>query len=52
MYRVELEGFNDGVPYEKFRCDSFPMAVEYAERMRKQHPRVRFRVISVLEDYK
>jgi hypothetical protein len=51
MYVVELLGFNDGTPYEKFSSTDVKAAQVEMQALRKQHPRVGYRLIQVLEEY-
>ena len=55
MYIVELEGFNDGLPYREEETgfyDSEEVALAVAEVMRKKYTRVRFRVVKIIEDFR
>lgn len=50
-YRIEVEGYNDGLPYEEGQHTSCVKADEDIKRRRKENPKVRFRLIEVIEDF-
>jgi hypothetical protein len=51
FYIVELEGFNDGHPYVVSRHARSGDAYRSAKDHRESNPKVRYRVIHVLEDF-
>ena len=51
MFVVELEGFNDGYPYEEWRGTDKAVALERLADLRKTHSRVRWRLIEIVKDY-
>jgi hypothetical protein len=54
-FLVEFEGFNDGLPYREPETEVYSTAKEakaVAEVMRKKYPKVRFRVIQIVEDFR
>lgn len=52
-YRIEIEGYNDGRPYEVSDCPRMNLwtAREELDRRRKGNPKVRHRLIEVLNDF-
>lgn len=51
MYAVEFQGFNDGVPYEEFRTDDLARALVVADTKREERPKVKWRVVEIIEDF-
>ena len=51
MYAVEFAGFNDGLPYEEFRNDDLARALVVADVKREENPRVKWRVVEIIEDF-
>ena len=48
---IELEGFNDGYPYEEERLDNGVHALRRLSILRKENPKVRWRLIEIVKDY-
>ena len=51
MYAVEFQGFNDGVPYEELKTDDLAKALSVADVKREENPRVKWRVVEIIEDF-
>lgn len=51
MYVIELEGHNDGYPYEEERWTDSVVARERLEALRLKNPKVRWRLIKIVKDY-
>ena len=51
MFVVELEGYNDGRPYEMGRWTDKDVALARLESLRKAHPSIPHRLIEVIKDY-
>lgn len=50
-YIVEMEGYNDGHPYFVSRHAGAGAAHRSAKEHRESNPKVRYRIIHVLEDF-
>lgn len=50
-YVVELEGFNDGLPYREGSFETEAEARGFAAESREKNPQVRWRVIKIVEEF-
>lgn len=52
FYIVELEGYNDGHPYVASRHGTLGAANRPLREHRESNPKVRYRLIHVIEEFK
>lgn len=50
-YRIELEGYNGGLPYQEADHTCCVKAHTELYRLRKESPKVRHRLIEVIQDF-
>lgn len=51
LYIVELQGYNDGVPYEEARSYDLEHAKGLFKQFRAESPKVAHRLVQVIEDW-
>lgn len=51
IYRIELQGHNDGLPYEEAQYSNLKKASRALAFLRNDNPRVKWRLIEVLDDF-